>query len=329
MFALEECFLRHRLRSIMPQVGTAVNVHPRIASPAVDFEDFMDTLRGRLTEIGIAYDRKRRLLITTLMFRDRPCFSLQLLRDYRALCDGLADFMVGIPFEARPVRFLLHTSGEPGIWCLGGDLDLFVRCIREGDHETLRDYGYECIHSGYISHTGLGLSVVTLCLVQGQALGGGFESARSCNFLFAEEQSRFGLPEMKFNMFPGMGAYSYIAERIGMRRTEDMVLKAGSHTAHTMYDMGAVDYVVSKGEGIRKVRAFVDLYGEKFNGLASMMEARRLSMRIDLDSMHRVVDTWVDCAFRIGSTDLKRMERLVAAQRQRRQRASTTRTLGN
>ena len=52
------------------------------------------------------------------------------------------------------------------------------------------------------------LPFTTISLVQGDALGGGFEAALCGDIIIAEKQARFGFPEVLFNLFPGMGAYN-------------------------------------------------------------------------------------------------------------------------
>ena len=44
--------------------------------------------------------------------------------------------------------------------------------------------------------------MTTISLVQGDALGGGFESALSSDIIVAEESAQLGLPEILFNLFP-------------------------------------------------------------------------------------------------------------------------------
>ena len=62
---------------------------------------------------------------------------------------------------------------------------------------------------------GLGLPLITIALVQGEALGGGFESILSFDVVIAERDARFGLPEAMFGLFPGMGAHSFLSRRLG------------------------------------------------------------------------------------------------------------------
>ena len=54
--------------------------------------------------------------------------------------------------------------------------------------------------------------------MQGECLGGGFEAALSSDLIIAERRSRFGFPEILFNLFPGMGAYSFLDRKVGQRR---------------------------------------------------------------------------------------------------------------
>jgi DSF synthase len=45
-------------------------------------------------------------------------------------------------------------------------------------------------------------TMTTISLVQGDALGGGFEAALTSDVIIAEESAQMGLPEILFNLFP-------------------------------------------------------------------------------------------------------------------------------
>jgi cyclohexa-1,5-dienecarbonyl-CoA hydratase len=47
---------------------------------------------------------------------------------------------------------------------------------------------------------------VTAAVVRGRCLGGGFELALACDFIFAAEDAVFGLPEIALGVFPPAGA---------------------------------------------------------------------------------------------------------------------------
>ena len=137
----------------------------------------------------------------------------------------------------------------PGVFNFGGDLALFIRCLRENDPETLRRYAKACIDVLYAHAIGFHLPITTISLVQGDALGGGFEAALASDILVAERQAQFGFPEVLFNLFPGMGAYNLLPRRIGMQRTERMLLNGKLHRAEELHAEGVVDILAEDGRG--------------------------------------------------------------------------------
>ncbi len=128
--------------------------------------------------------------------------------------------------------------------------------IREGDRDGLFDYARTCIDILHASATGYGLPITTIALVQGEALGGGFEAALSANILIAERGARFGFPETVFGLFPGMGAFSFLARRVAPALAKRIIVSGKVYTAEELYQLGIVDQVVADGEGEESVRAF-------------------------------------------------------------------------
>ena len=93
--------------------------------------------------------------------------------------------------------------------------------------------------------------------MQGDALGGGFECALSSSVLIAEEDARMGFPEILFNLFPGMGAYSFLSRKVGRRITEELITSGAIYTARELYDLGVVDVITPTGTGEAAVESFV------------------------------------------------------------------------
>jgi DSF synthase len=183
------------------------------------------------------------------------------------------------------------------VFNLGGDLNLFTQLIESQDDQGLLNYGNACIgvlYRNYVSH---GLPITTISLIQGECLGGGFEAALSSDVLIAEDSARFGFPEILFNLFPGMGAYSFLERKIGYRKTEEVIASGKIYSANDMLDLGLVDVVAPDG-----------------GGLAGLAGARRVVHRLEYDELSRVVGVWVDTALRLSSRDLKLMQRLVSRQ---------------
>ena len=73
---------------------------------------------------------------------------------------------------------------------------------------------------------------VNIAMVEGSALGGGFETALAHHFVvLAQNNARMGFPEIAFNLFPSMGGYSLVARKAGMRLAEELIWGGKSHTA--------------------------------------------------------------------------------------------------
>jgi DSF synthase len=251
----------------------------------------------------------------------RPSFSRQLLVDLAHMQQMIKKLFAD---GSAPFDYFILGSRWPGVFNLGGDLNLFAEKIRQRDREGLRQYAYACVGSGYANYTGYDNGIVTIALLQGDALGGGLESALSCDILIAERQTKFGLPEVLFNMFPGMGAYSFLSRRVGMMKAEQMMLEGRTYTADEMLALGAIDMVVEQGEGVQAVRAHIARNRSRLLAMSAVYKARRRVNPVTLEELRDVTDIWVDTALRITEQDLRRMCRIAAAQDRFRARGPET-----
>jgi DSF synthase len=164
----------------------------------------------------------------------------------------------------------------------------------------------------YIVH--LEVELTTLALVQGDALGGGFEAALSSNVLIAEEGCRLGLPETLFNLFPGMGAYSLLSRRVGSNRAEQMIFSGKIYTAEELYELGIVDILAKKGEGKGALRDYIKRAERAPNSVRALREVRDLCNTITYQELLDITTIWADAALRLSRRDLQMMERLVKRQ---------------
>lgn len=246
----------------------------------------------------------------------RPCFNSELLADIRAYHELLANSGAQVTHlgEQHAIEYVVLASDKPGVFNLGGDLDLFKTLISARDRDGLLRYGRACIDVLYSNYTAFGLPVTTISLVQGDALGGGFEAALSGDLIVAEQSARFGFPEILFNLFPGMGAYSFLDRRIGQRATEEIISSGQLYSAQQMLEKGVIDMVVEDGAGETAVATLIERRKRSQSGFAALAQARRRVHRIDFSELLDIVHIWVDSAMRLNPRDLKLMQRLVSKQ---------------
>ena len=252
----------------------------------------------------------------------RACFSTQLVDD---IIDYQRNLGARLRFDSvsRGSGTLSHVvlASDNEAFNLGGDLELFCRLIRLGDREGLLNYARQCVRGVHAFHAGLDAGAHSIALVQGDALGGGFEAALSCHTIVAEEGAVMGLPEVLFDLFPGMGAYSFLCKRVSPRLAEKIMLEGNVFDASELHRMGLVDVLVPKGDGMQAVDDVIRANRRIPHARAAMHRVRELAQPVTLAEMMQITEVWVDTALQLGEKSLRIMERLVRAQ-YRRQNAS-------
>ncbi|MEZ4387143.1 MAG: crotonase/enoyl-CoA hydratase family protein [Candidatus Krumholzibacteriia bacterium] len=267
-------------------------------------------------QLVVSYDSDRGALWYRLNPSPRPCFNAPLLRELRHLQADLVRANRGARErgDTLPIRYAILASARADVFNLGGDLALFSQLIRRRDRGALLAYATACIDVLHPNAVGFDQSVTTISLVQGDALAGGFEAALSSHVVVAERQARFGLPEVLFNLIPGMGAYSFLSRRLGPAAVDHLILGGEMLTADEMLDLGLVDVVVDEGRGEAAVMDCLTRYERRRNAYTTLRRVRQLVHPITYDELIAVTTIWVDAALRLSPRDLRMIDRLVAAQ---------------
>ena len=264
-----------------------------------------------LGQLDVRWESSTGTLWTHMTPVDRPNFNRAMLRDFDR---WQAEIRREFSNPAEGLRYLVLGSRFPGIFNLGGDLDLFASFIAAGDREALVRYGRDCVSILHNNMKRLDLPIVTIALVQGDALGGGFEAALSFNVIVAERGAKFGLPEIAFGLFPGMGAHSLLSRKVGLAKAEEMMLSNRLYTAEEMHELGIVHVLAEPGQGEAAVRSYIARNGRRQAGARGIYHASALADPITLDELNAIVEVWADSALCLSASDLKLMRRLVEAQ---------------
>lgn len=240
----------------------------------------------------------------------RPCYTPQLLSNLKNMLNEIKMQCL----TEKPVEYLVVGSLVEKVYNLGGDLDLFASYIAENDREKLQEYAYSCIDLVYSCTNQIEHDVTSIALVQGSALGGGFEAALSCHYIVAEKSAQFGFPEVLFNLFPGMGAFTYLSRRVSMRDAEQLILSGKQYSATELYEMGVIDVLVEDGQGMTAVNEFINNHRTQQRARIAMQKAKMRSTLISYIELRDIADIWVDAALKTKSSDIEFMQRLVKIQ---------------
>lgn len=275
-------------------------------------------------QLVIDYDSASRTVWSRMAPISRPCFNIDLLHELHSFSETLKPGcgMQSINGGPQAIEFAVLSSNTPGIFSLGGDLEIFQSRIRARDEEALRQYAHLCIRNIWRRLCHYDSNITTISLVQGYALGGGFEAALSADILIAERGSRFALPEILFNLFPGMGALSLLSRKIGVPKARAMLLSGETYSAEEMHDMGIVHALAETGFGEAAVCRWISMNHKRRNGFAGIMRSEQCASAITYQELIAIVDIWVESALNLGPRDLRMMNRLIRAQERMAQQTS-------
>ncbi|MGD9545270.1 MAG: crotonase/enoyl-CoA hydratase family protein [Methylocystis sp.] len=268
----------------------------------------------RFEHLVIEYDALTQSVWMNYRADSPHCYTLRMLQDAIDFRDAIK-YLVEMEGRNWPIRYIVMASKKPHVFSLGGDLATFVSCIRNDDRDALLTYAYACIEVMYTLTSAFDLPVLTLSVVRGQCMGGGFEGALATDFVIAEEGARLGVPEIAFNTFPGMGAVTFLTRRVGPARTQQILSAGRVYSARELYDLDIVDVVAPEGRALETAHEWMlDPDGSKWRRRQALVKFRKQCFPVRKEELLRVVELWTDCSMAISRHDLRYMERLVSAQ---------------
>jgi len=260
------------------------------------------------------YDAKYKTSWCLMKAEPRPCFTNQLLSEFHEYIRVVKQDMRDT--QGEKYDYIVVGSDVDGVFNLGGDLNLFRNYIESNNRDGLFNYAIRCIDILHENISHLDCDLTTIALVQGDALGGGFESALASNVVIAEKGVKMGLPEVLFNLFPGMGAYSLLSRRVGTARAEQMILSGRLYTSDELFEMGVVDILAEKGEGEVEVYKYIKSANRYSNSYNAIRKVRDVCNNISYDELIDIAKIWTEAAFKLDERDLKMMGRLIRKQDQ-------------
>lgn len=261
------------------------------------------------TSLSIEYENGPDVAWYTMHPLPRPCVTPALLQEMKIWFDQVSN-----PAFQRDVSYIVFASSVPGIFNVGGDLNLTATLIRNRDRDGLMQYATDCIDVMYQHYNHLNKDITTITLIEGDAFGGGLEYALSSDVIVAERSAKMGMPEILFNLFPGVGAYSLLSRKIGNRETEKLILDGRIYTAEEMYEIGVVDVLAEDSQGKKAVYDYISKEEKSRNGIRGLRAAKRCTNPLTYEELMSVGQIWADAALNLRDKDLRMIERLVNRQ---------------
>jgi len=103
----------------------------------------------------------------------------------------------------------------------------------------------------------------TIAAVDGYALGGGCELAMMCDMLIANENTKFGQPEINLGVFPAAGGTQRLPRVVGKAKAMDMILSGRMMEVEEAEKLGLVSRIISSENFLDKVLEIAKEISEK------------------------------------------------------------------
>ena len=111
-----------------------------------------------------------------------------------------------------------------------------------------------------------------IAAVAGFALGGGCELALMCDFILAADNARFGQPEIKLGVLPGMGGTQRLTRAVGKAKAMEMCLTGRLIDAEEAERAGLVARIVPAGQLLDEALKVANSIAEKSLPIAMMVK---------------------------------------------------------
>jgi len=151
------------------------------------------------------------------------------------------------------IRCLVITGAGEKAFCAGSDISTLDQYQTPWDFRNRGDY----------------CDAVRLCrkptiaAVNGYALGGGLETAMSCDIRIASTNARFAAPEIKLGWIGGGGMAAGLVHSIGASNAALMILTGDTVDAETARQWGLVSEVVAPDALLARARVIAEVIASR------------------------------------------------------------------
>ncbi|MEL6642039.1 MAG: enoyl-CoA hydratase-related protein [Pseudomonadota bacterium] len=147
------------------------------------------------------------------------------------------------PFDRDPNVGCFVLTGSEKAFAAGAD-------IKEMQSQSYTDMLYDDFFADWERFTKL--RTPKIAAVSGFALGGGCELAMMCDFIYCSQSAKFGQPEIKLGVIPGMGGSQRLTKLIGRAKAMEMILTGRMMGAEEAERLGLVAAVFEDEDLLQK-----------------------------------------------------------------------------
>nr|WP_317893018.1 enoyl-CoA hydratase [uncultured Sphingomonas sp.] len=194
----------------------------------------------------------------TILVEQREAVTLITLNRPKALnalnAQVLADLIAALAaFDADASQGCAVITGSEKAFAAGADIKEMAEMGFADMYGTNHLAGYERITA---------TRKPVIAAVAGYALGGGCELAMMCDFILAADTAKFGQPEIKLGVSPGMGGSQRLVRAVGKAKAMEMCLTGRMMDAEEAERAGLVSRVVPAADLVEEaVKAAATIAG--------------------------------------------------------------------
>lgn len=138
----------------------------------------------------------------------------------------------------------LILRGENKTFCSGGDLDTFKNIPSPEQGYSMSGFIGQCMQN--LSQ----LPLISVALVEGNALGGGAEMAMSCDFMVMSDNARVAFVQKKMGVITGFGAGTRLVRKFGTLKALDILASARTMDATECERLGLASKILPYSENV-------------------------------------------------------------------------------
>jgi DSF synthase len=275
---------------------------------------FRKIVRDR-RQVAVRYDADTEAVWVYGNPEDGLFFNMIMFQDFHDVQKDIIEYFKANDMKPKiPIRYLVYASQVPKIYSLGGNLAVMVENIAQGNEEQLRECARLATKAMYLNKMNLHLPIQTITLVEGDALGGGFEASLSYGALIVEKQAMLGLQQMRLNIYPGTGIYSFLARAVGMKNADEILTSSRLYSAQEIFDMGGITELAEEGHGEEVVNNYMKRYTRSFEAMQALHAAKFRYAPFDFSELEDMAEIWIDALMRLDTSTITTLQRVAKSQ---------------